>query len=494
MKNCLKRSWSFFLSICMTFSAFSISLPPAPASVDVLIIGAGLAGLSTAYRLQKLGISYRILEASPHIGGRIRTATYPNGLQGEVGLEEFWEDNPTLEIIRELQIPTEKFVTVFSSFVHKGKVIPFLQKTNLEFLQSVFSTTEWAAYQKWDRKMQDLYAQTQTRPISAPLLELQKISFGEWVRKEPGLTETIHELVRIQSEPEYGTSWDQISALEGIVEWHIFFGKGQNCYHTIGGNQHVAEKIADKVGLSHIHFNEKVTHIRNNAAEVEIRTTNASTYKEQIYRGKYVVSTIPIYLLSEIQFEPALRETQKQAIHTQTWGAYFTAHVTLDASARKYWTINGKNILPIRAEGSLGQIYDGFSLPGTASKEVLLNLLVVGNGAEAFNIRIRSADQLREEVKKELEKLWPGVSPFIRNFEFYRYHPRAIASWPVGRSRFDELSESLRKPFGRVYFAGDFTEGTHSTGAAQSAIRVVRDISSHIGLVSKVGPAVQGAL
>ena len=67
---------------------------------------------------------------------------------------------------------------------------------------------------------------------------------------------------------------------------------------------------------------------------------------------------------------------------------------------------------------------------------------MVGNEAEAFNIRIRSADQLREEVKKNLEKLWPGVSPLIRNFEFYRYHPRAIASWPVGRSRFDALLTS----------------------------------------------------
>ena len=59
---------------------------------------------------------------------------------------------------------------------------------------------------------------------------------------------------------------------------------------------------------------------------------------------------------------------------------------------------------------------------------------------------------------------------------FYRYHPHAIASWPVGRSRFDSLSDSLRQPQGRIYFAGDFTEDTHSNGASLSAIRVVKDI------------------
>jgi len=59
---------------------------------------------------------------------------------------------------------------------------------------------------------------------------------------------------------------------------------------------------------------------------------------------------------------------------------------------------------------------------------------------------------------------------------FYRHHPRAIASWPVGRSCFDSLFDSLRLPQGRIYFAGDFTEDTHSNGASYSAIWVVKDI------------------
>jgi monoamine oxidase len=35
-------------------------------------------------------------------------------------------------------------------------------------------------------------------------------------------------------------------------------------------------------------------------------------------------------------------------------------------------------------------------------------------------------------------------------------------------------------PQGRIYFAGDFTEDTHSNGAVQSAIRVVKDILQKI--------------
>jgi protoporphyrinogen oxidase len=40
---------------------------------EVLIIGAGLAGLSCARRLRELGIPYQIFEASDDVGGRVRT-------------------------------------------------------------------------------------------------------------------------------------------------------------------------------------------------------------------------------------------------------------------------------------------------------------------------------------------------------------------------------------------------------------------------------------
>jgi phytoene dehydrogenase-like protein len=43
------------------------------ANPDVVIIGAGLAGLCCARRLQEKGISFQILEASDGIGGRVRT-------------------------------------------------------------------------------------------------------------------------------------------------------------------------------------------------------------------------------------------------------------------------------------------------------------------------------------------------------------------------------------------------------------------------------------
>lgn len=492
-----------FRSVRAFLFAFIAILQPLEAPVasaaektaDVIIIGAGVAGLSTAYRLKKAGLTYTVLESTAHIGGRIRTPSYlsdpKNGesarIGAEAGLEEFWGDNPTLEIFRELKVPLEKSATAFSSFVYEGKVIPFTQDTNQQFLASVLTPAEIIAFRKWDKTVSELSRKLKQRSVGAPLpLELAKlkdVSFADWVKKSGGLSKKAQEFIRIASEPEYGTSWERISALDGIDEWHIFAGEGTPSHHVLGGNQRGAEAIADHIGRENIRLSHAVTNVKSGPEGVVVRATNGADFSQQVFKGKYVVSTVPLFRLFEIQFDPPISEKRMGAIHSQTWGAYFTAHVTVDPEASRFWMPGGNDILPILSDGPLGVIYGGNtseSNEGSEKAPHILNLLVTGDHAERFNARTGSLDQVGEELEKAFEKLWPGFKKHIRQMTFYRYHPRAIASWPLGRSRFDALSDLMREPQGRVYFAGDFTEGTHSDGAAISAIRVVKQITAQI--------------
>lgn len=48
---------------------------PLPRTSDVVVIGAGLAGLATAIHLQRAGVEVLVVESNPEPGGRIRTDT-----------------------------------------------------------------------------------------------------------------------------------------------------------------------------------------------------------------------------------------------------------------------------------------------------------------------------------------------------------------------------------------------------------------------------------
>ncbi len=54
-------------------------------TTTVIIIGAGLSGLTTAYRLHQQGVSFKLLEARSRIGGRIHTAQTADGGNIEMG-------------------------------------------------------------------------------------------------------------------------------------------------------------------------------------------------------------------------------------------------------------------------------------------------------------------------------------------------------------------------------------------------------------------------
>ena len=71
----------------------------------VIIVGAGLTGLLTAYRLQELGVEVMVLEARNRIGGRIHTVTSGNA-KVEMGATWFNDAHQNMkELIEELELP-----------------------------------------------------------------------------------------------------------------------------------------------------------------------------------------------------------------------------------------------------------------------------------------------------------------------------------------------------------------------------------------------------
>jgi len=468
----------FFLGVLfLGFSSTGLWAAAAPTKTDVVVVGAGLSGMATAYALKKAGIPYHILEIAPRVGGRVRTVRYSRkeepDLSADSGMEEYWESNPAVKILKELKLPITSD-TALSSLMLEKKLYTLGDETPAEFKKKIFNESELKEVRKFQERVGLMIKQLSPERLPpAELLKLKDISFAEYLKSQ-NLPSKVSEWIRVSIECEIGSQAERISALDGIAEFHIFLGDGEACYRVEGGNDRFTEAFADSIGRQHLSLNKRVTRIVTKNDKVTVNYLDLDSNTNATIEAKHVVSTIPLYRLFEVQFEPALSAQKWQAIQSMGWGAYFKAHIFVPRSAEKYWTKAGASILPILSDSELGVIYDG-NLTYTG-KTKIISLLVHGAMADVYNMM--PLDQVRAQIYAGFEKLWPGFTKEILDIEFYRIHPRAIAAWGPGRSRFDELSLAIRQPENRVYLAGDFTETSHSDGAFISAARVVKQIEA----------------
>ncbi len=96
------------------------------SGVRIVVLGAGLAGMTAAYELRKVGYDCRLLEARARPGGRVftvrrgtlseedgpsQTAAFDDGLYFNAGpMRISHHHHTTLAYCRELQVPVEVFV------------------------------------------------------------------------------------------------------------------------------------------------------------------------------------------------------------------------------------------------------------------------------------------------------------------------------------------------------------------------------------------------
>jgi monoamine oxidase len=76
---------------------------------DIVIIGAGMAGLSAALELKRRGVSYIVLEAAEEPGGRAQTRILPSGVHADLG--GHWlhgENTPLKNLLKDYHIPWHK--------------------------------------------------------------------------------------------------------------------------------------------------------------------------------------------------------------------------------------------------------------------------------------------------------------------------------------------------------------------------------------------------
>lgn len=446
----------------------------APAAAPrVVVVGGGLAGLLSAYELGKRGISTELLEASEAWGGRVATATYGEGINAEYGMQEMWQDNPLIGIARELGVALDEGEEPYSSVVLDGKLHPYIQPTAEKFFASFLDPGERSALAGFMKKAETLHARalSEGSGLSPTLEALQNVSFADWVGSL-ALPRRVSEWIRLTIECEVATDWHSVSGLSGLLEFRFFLRPGQPNYHAQGGNARVIDALAaaipgKKTLLATV---TAVERWKDPAGRTRARVSYLRDHRLETVEADRVILAVPFFRLHQIRMDPPLSDQKWQAILTLARGQYTVVHLLLDRAARKVWSVPGRSPFPVLTDGPLGVVYGvAHDSPPSQPLEVF-SLLVHGTAAAAFHMIPRETKV--HEILTALDKLWPGLSRYVRSSHVYSYHPAALPVWPPGRSPLDQGARALREPEGGLYLAGDYTFGAHSNGAAESGQRV----------------------
>ena len=103
------------------------------SALPVVIVGAGLAGLSAAHTLIEAGVDVRILEASKSIGGRVQTDEI-NGYRFDRGFQLINARYPELEALNIVDDLNFQFAPRAVDIALDGSVVRLGTHVNISFL------------------------------------------------------------------------------------------------------------------------------------------------------------------------------------------------------------------------------------------------------------------------------------------------------------------------------------------------------------------------
>jgi monoamine oxidase len=307
--------------------------PRKPDIRPVLIVGAGMAGLSAARILVDAGLRVRVIEARDRIGGRVYT---DRGWGVPVEMGASWihgmTDNPLVELAQKAGAEVAP-----TDYYGWAKLVVDPQLRPLDY-----DPARWRGFVERARSQVD----------DGSLAAAVKVA-GAGLSDSEHAQLAFYLLTEIQN--EYGADADQLSATT--------FDKGDYC----GGDQDVITNGYD--ALPRLLGNGLQIVLNTAASGVELRPDSVIVRsKDRSFEGSAAIVTVPLGVLKSgaITFDPPLPEEHARAVNALGVGALSKSFFRFD---RRTWNVDNAFYQYLSVEDDLWSQW--FTLPSATGPIVL---------------------------------------------------------------------------------------------------------------------------
>jgi monoamine oxidase len=447
----------------------------------VVVVGAGLAGLTAAHRLKQAGCVAAVHEGSDRVGGRCWTirGEFADGQIGEHGGELIDQGHTALrQLAQELGLELDNLVQGEQNgrepaYFFDGAPYPVRDATR--DLRDI-----------WSKLHSDLSAASYPTLYNSSTARgrvLDQMSIVDWINESVpgGINSRLGQLLDVAYNIEYGAESSQQSSLnlvyllgyQGPGNFRIF-GKSNEKYHVRGGNDQVATRLADALG-GQITFGSELVAIRLNADGTYALSFRGGPTRTVI--ADRVVLAVPFSILrSSVDISrAAFSPLKRTAISELGMGTNSKLHVqfrsrhweSLDCSGETYSDRGYQNTWEVTRtqSGSSGILVDYTG--GTVGASF-------GSG---------TPQQRAEQFLAQIEPVLPGLSAEWNGratLDFWlgnRWSRGSYSYWKVGQyTRFAGI-EGV--PEGNCFFCGEHTSidsQGYLNGAVETGERVAGEV------------------
>jgi len=439
----------------------------------VVVVGAGLAGLSAARRLVERGRAVVVLEARHRVGGRVVNAATREGTVVEMGGQ--WigpTQDRALALARDLGLelfPTyndgENLVADRGSLRRYRGAIPALPPPVLadigqaqfrldRMARAVPLDEPWTARraQSWDAQTVETWIRRNVRTRSGR--EMLRLGVRAVFAGEPRDLSLLHFLFYSHS----GGLLDSLFNVEG----------GAQEQRVVGGSQLLATRLADRLGDS-VRLGVPVRRIAHDRDGVTVEGAATSV------RARAVVVSVPPLLAGRIDYDPALPAARQQLTQRMPMGSVIKC---MAVYGEPFWRAAGLSGQATDTAGPAQLTFD--NSPPDGSPGVLLAFV---EGTHARHLSRRSAAERREEVTDGLARLFGPRAATPEEFLELDWSAEAWTGGCYGAHLapgvLSDFGPALRARVGRVHWAG--TEAAtvwagYMDGAVRSGERVAAEV------------------